>query len=190
MKKIFTVCFAIFAMSLFAQEITIISTENGFVVDRGENEILEDSAAVARFYKVQLNRLHQQEARQKAALENIRVEKIKYNKAYHDFIGDWYGNEIRENTKDNFFGTYNIRTEGKVTQVAVYKNFDFVEQIAEKPRTGKLKIENEKIFYLTEFFGEGAETEFIYDGKIWFAVVDKRKVFLRKVSDNIPGRDK
>lgn len=103
-------------------------------------------------------------------------------------IIDWYGNEIRENTKDNFFGTYNIRTEGKVTQVAVYKNFDFVEQIAEKPRTGKLKIENEKIFYLTEFFGEGAETEFIYDGKIWFAVVDKRKVFLRKISNEIPAR--
>lgn len=181
-------CFFLFLGAVTAQEITIESTEEGYLIatdlrvnDEGnvKHERFTDSIKVTEFLRNRLDAANAEIAKNKIELQNLEEEDQKMRKAYREFTGEPYPRYVRESYGDKYVSRYILRFGKDKSVIQINKDLS-VETISGGKLSGTAKIISESMFTLDDFFEKDTSVLFVFEDDTAVAEFADQKLFLRK----------
>lgn len=181
-------CFFLFLGAVTAQEITIESTEEGYLIatdlrvnDEGnvKYERFTDSIKVTEFLRNRLDAANAEIAKNKIELQNLEEEDQKMRRAYRDFTGEPYPRYVRENFGDKYVSRYILRFGKEKSVIQINKDLT-VETVEGGKLSGTAKIISERMLSLDDFFEKGTSVLFVFEDDTAVSLYDSQRVILRK----------
>lgn len=181
-------CFFVCTAVATAQEITVESDEDGYLIatdlrvnDEGsvKYERLTDSIEVADFLRNTLNGINAAIAKNQIELQNLEDQDRKMRRAYRDFTDEPYPQYVRKEYGNKYISQYFMRVGGEKSIIQINKDLT-VETISGGKLSGAAKIISERMLSLDDFFEKGTSVMFVFENDTAVSLYDSQRVILRK----------